>query len=285
MANFYLDVDGRRTYVTDVGVGPTIVLLHGAAVGVDSTLTWFRTIRELSQKFRLVAFDQIGFGRTDMPLDGIYKNRLERTHHAESVLRELEITAACLVGHSEGAFVAARLAITTPGMARSLVIVTSGGTAPYLGGSEDDEWISACEQAYNDPNRLDSEDSFVSSDPHLSRGPDHRYEMLLRENFQRSVSSRQVEMFRAMPEAEVDYRKYRELQETYIFPYLSQLNVPSLLVWAGEDPTVPISRGLALSELIPDADFQVINDSGHYVMHDQAAAFHDLLRVFAGEDR
>ena len=36
MANFYLNVDGRRTYVTDVGVGPTIVLLHGAAVGVDS---------------------------------------------------------------------------------------------------------------------------------------------------------------------------------------------------------------------------------------------------------
>ena len=167
-----------------------------------------------------------------MPLDGVYKNRLERTYHAGSVLRELGVTAACLVGHSEGAFVAARLAITTPGIARSLVIVTSGGTAPYLGGSNDDEWIAACEQVYNDPNRLDSEASFVSSDPHLSRGPDHRYEKLLRENFQRSVKSRQVEMFRAMPEAEVDYRKYRELQETYIFPYLSQINVPSLLVWA-----------------------------------------------------
>lgn len=283
MADFYLDVDGRRTHVTDVGTGMTIVLLHGAAVGVDATLTWYRTITELSQEFRLVAFDQVGFGRTDMPLDGIYKNRLERTDHARSVLRQLEVTSACLVGHSEGAFMATRLAITDPDLARSLVIVTSGGTAPYLGGSDDDGWISACDQAYNDPKRLSSIDLFVSSDPHLSRGPDPRYEMLLRANFQRSVRSGQVEMFREMPESEVDYQKYRELQENHIFPRLPEINVPSLLVWADRDPTVPISRGLALQKLIPGASFHVVGDSGHYVMHDQPQVFHDLLRSFASE--
>jgi len=285
MADFYLDVDGCRTHVTDIGVGPPIVLLHGAAVGIDSALTWFRTIGELAEKFRLVAFDQIGFGRTDMPLDGAYRNRLERTDHARSVLRELGVADACLLGHSEGAFVATRLAITDPDLANSLVIVTSGGTAPYLEGSRDTEWISACKQVYNDPNRLDSEAAFVSSDPHLSRGPDQRYEVLLRQNFRRAVSSGQVEMFRKMPESEVDYRKYRELQEAYLFPHLSQLDLPSLLVWAGEDPTVPISRGLALLELMPEADLQILQKSGHYVMHDQADAFNGLVRSFAGAHR
>tara|TARA_B100000029_G_scaffold96754_1_gene86896 strand:- start:1097 stop:1954 length:858 start_codon:yes stop_codon:yes gene_type:complete len=285
MADFYLDVDGCRTHVTDIGVGPPIVLFHGAAVGVDSTLTWFRTIDELAQESRVIAFDQIGFGRTDMPPGGIYRNRLERTDHARSVLLELEVSEACLVGHSEGAFVATRLAITNPDLVNSLVIITSGGTAPYLEDSRDSEWISACEQAYNDANRLDSEVAFVSSDPHLSRGPDPRYEKLLRENFRRAVSCGQLELFRTLPESEVDYRRYRELQETFIFPYLSQLDLPSLLVWAGEDPTVPVSRGLALLELMTNADFQIIQDSGHYVMHDQTDAFNELLRSFAGNRR
>ncbi|MEE3276078.1 MAG: alpha/beta hydrolase [Actinomycetota bacterium] len=285
MTDFYLDVDGCRTHVTDVGVGSTIVLLHGAAVGVDSALTWFRTIGELSREFRLVTFDQVGFGRTDMPADGVYKNRFERTAHARLVLRELEVGPACLVGHSEGAFIAALLAITDPDLARSLMIVTSGGTAPYLGGAADAEWISACEQAYNDPTRLEDEDTFVSSDPHLSRGRDHRYEFLLRENFRRAVRSGQVAMFQEMPESEVDYQQYRELQETHVLPHLSQLDIPSLLVWAGEDPTVPVSRGLALQRVMPGADLEVLDDSGHYVMHDQTEAFHSLLRSLAGDHR
>jgi pimeloyl-ACP methyl ester carboxylesterase len=282
VADFYIDVDGVQTYVTEVGAGPTVVLLHGAAVGVDSTLTWCRTMRALSDQFRLIAFDQIGFGRTDMPNDGVYKNRLERTDHVRSTLRELEVTAACLVGHSEGAFIAARLAITDPDLLRSLVIVTSGGTAPYLGDPEDEKWISACEEAYNDPQRLTNEEAFIQSDAHLSRGKDPEYETILRRNFEQATKSGQIEIFQRMPEAEVDYQQYRELQETHVLPYLSEIDIPSLLIWADDDPTVPVSRGHALWEQVPAAEMQILGNAGHYVMHDQTETFNGIIRSFAG---
>ena len=44
-------IDGIDTHVIDEGSGPTIVLLHGAALGVDTDLTWHRTIDALVDHF------------------------------------------------------------------------------------------------------------------------------------------------------------------------------------------------------------------------------------------
>ena len=56
----FLEIDGIRTYYLDRGEGPTVVLLHGYALGVDAYNTWFRTIAGLTAKFRVITFDQIG---------------------------------------------------------------------------------------------------------------------------------------------------------------------------------------------------------------------------------
>ena len=147
----YIDIDGFNTWYLDEGSGPTVVLLHGAALAVDAEITWFRTIEALRGEFRLVAPDQVGFGRTDMPPGGVYWNRHRRVDHALAFIERLGIRDACLVGHSEGAYMATRIAITAPHLASRLVIVTSGATAPYLGGDADREWMDAAAAAYNDP--------------------------------------------------------------------------------------------------------------------------------------
>lgn len=277
MEERYLDAGGVRTCYIDRGTGPPVVLLHGAAVGVDANITWFRTIKALEDAFRVVAFDQIGFGHTDPPADGILKNRLERVDHAIDVLRSLDVSNACLVGHSEGAFMAARIAIVAPELASRIVLVTTGGTAPYLGGEADKAWMEASQVAYRTPGQFDSEDAYVKASGYLSRRSDPELEAIVRKNYRHAMSIGQHRLFETMPEKDADLNLYGELQKEFVLPFLRDLKIPILLVWATDDGTVPVERGLKLLESAPTAELHVFRDTGHNVMHDQREKFNRLL--------
>src|SRR4051812_19093264 len=58
-------VFGQKIQYVDMGTGPVVVLLHG--LGGNSS-NWAFNFAALSQKYRVIAPDQIGFGRSDKPL-------------------------------------------------------------------------------------------------------------------------------------------------------------------------------------------------------------------------
>ena len=275
----YIDVDGVNTYYIDIGDGKTIVLMHGAAPTSDAYGAWHHQIEALSARFRIVAFDQIGFGRTDLPPGG-YFNRDQRVAHAIGFLRAMNIEDAVLVGHSEGGYMVTRIAIVAPELCSHLVIVTSGGTAPMLG-SLDESWVKAAAAAY-DVSHLDSEDAYVANRRHLTYNFDPEEQSYLRESYQRALAVGRVEIWQTKrPPEETDMTIYARLQEEHIFPYLKDLETPVLLIWATEDKTVPIERGLALLERIPHAEMHVFSQASHTVMQDRADGFNRLLSGYA----
>ena len=275
----YIDVDGINTYYFDVGEGPAIVLMHGAAPTSEAYGAWAPQLEALSEEFRVIAFDEIGFGRTDIPEEEYY-NRFQRVDHAVGFLRAMEIEGAVLVGHSEGGFMATRIAIVAPELCSRLVIVTSGGTSPLLGGGRDEAWFEAAATAY-DWTAVVDEDSYLERHRHLALIMDPDDEPYLRETYRRAVETGRVEIWQNLPEEETDYTAYCRLQEEHIFPHLGDLGVPTLLIWATEDKTVPVERGLKLLELIPNAEMHVFTQAAHMVMHDQAAGFNRILAGFS----
>ena len=260
------------------GVGPCIVLLHGAALAVDSYNTWFRVLDELSNEYRVVTYDQVGFGDTDMPADGQYKNRLERVEHALGFLHALGIEQAALVGHSEGGFMAARIAIVEPALVARLAIVTSGGTAPYLGDGRDAEWIKVAEANYNNPAQFDDEEAFIRIARGLCfrRHPD--YEALLRQSFNHARTTGHDKLMAGMPKGDTDYYERERLQREYVLPYLSALDIPVLLIWALNDAGVVVERAFKLLDHVPYGELHVFSNSAHNVMHDRSTDFNRLLR-------
>jgi pimeloyl-ACP methyl ester carboxylesterase len=275
-----IDAGGVNTFCIDRGTGRAVVLLHGASLAVDAWLTWFRTIENLSSAFRVASFDQIGFGRSDSPPGNKYLNRLERVPHAWAVLDALGVEKAILVGHSEGAFMAARMAVEQPKRVEKIVLVTSGGTSPRLGGELDRGWMEASDAAYDVQDGKATEDTCIRNDPHLRRIKDADYERVLRENYRRAQRGGSYDMFQSLPLAETDYHLYTQLQEQHLFPFLGQLSIPALLIWARNDPTVPVERGLKLMDMIAGAELHVISDAAHMVMHDRPEAFNGLLRAW-----
>ncbi len=62
-----VDVHGIRTNYHDAGSGDPIPLVHGSGPGVSAWANWRLTLPALSERFRVVAPDILGFGYTDRP--------------------------------------------------------------------------------------------------------------------------------------------------------------------------------------------------------------------------
>jgi len=94
----------------------------------SSSRSWLATARALGDRAALVAVDLRGRGRSNElpPPFGIAAHVRDMT----AVLDRFELDRAVVVGHSLGAYIAARLAIEHPERIRSLVLVDGGLTIP-----------------------------------------------------------------------------------------------------------------------------------------------------------
>ncbi len=278
----FVDVGGLRTFYLEKGEGPVIVLMHGSSVAIDSRVTWFRNIDALAQRFRVIAFDQPGFGHTDMPHEGRYLNRQERTRHALDFLDALGLDSVTLVGHSEGGYMGTRIAIEQPDRVARLIVVTSGGTAPLLGGDRDLPWMAAAKEAYGFASRMANEETFLETARNSTFTHDVEFMKIMKENYSQAKKSGNFDMFKQISEQRTKPGSYTHLQEEHIHPHLPSLAVPTLLVWANNDGTVPVERGLRLMELFADCEMHVFDKARHMVMVDRAQKFNRLLFTWCG---
>jgi 3-oxoadipate enol-lactonase len=111
---------GEAIYAETTGAGPTLVLCHGLG---GNHAVWWRQIRPLAEHFRVLTWDQRGFGNSTATTGraGIDEAALDLI----AVLDELHIDSAHVVGQSMGAFVALRAALDHPHRVRSLVLSTT----------------------------------------------------------------------------------------------------------------------------------------------------------------
>src|SRR5437016_4296140 len=56
---------GAKIHYAEAGTGPTVILLHGLGGGWQN---WAFNIAPLAAKYRVIALDQIGFGKSDKPM-------------------------------------------------------------------------------------------------------------------------------------------------------------------------------------------------------------------------
>src|SRR5256885_1205629 len=100
-------VFGQTIHYWDVGSGPVVVLVHG--LGSRKEGDWQPVIGPLSQKYRLLVPDQIGFGKSDKPLID-YKIQTY-VDFLNEFLHQLKIDKASLVGESLGGWISGLYAL------------------------------------------------------------------------------------------------------------------------------------------------------------------------------
>jgi len=116
----YMDVRPEA----DEANGHAILLLHGKNF---SGAYWGRTIRALRDRgYRVIAPDQIGFGKSSKPRRFQFSLHALATH-TRGLLESRGIEQVTVVGHSMGGMLAARYSLMFPDHVRALVLVNPIG--------------------------------------------------------------------------------------------------------------------------------------------------------------
>ena len=118
----WLRIEDRWLHIVDVGEGPVLLLVHGLS---GCWKNWLENIPHFARDHRVIAIDLPGFGESEMPAKTICISGYADT--IDTLMSELGIDSARIVGNSMGGFIAAELAIRYPARVERLVLVDAAG--------------------------------------------------------------------------------------------------------------------------------------------------------------
>lgn len=240
----------ERNNVTTSGMGArSIIFSHG--FGCDQHM-WTTVARNFEDEFRVILFDHVGAGRSDLTA---YDSRKYSSLHGYAddlveIGRELHLKDAIFVGHSVSSMIGALASLKAPGMFSDLVMV---GPSPcyvndddYVGGFTRDQvvelldflannhlgWSAAMAPAImGNPDRPDLggmlENSFCATDPVIAR------------EF-----------------AEVTFLSDNRDD-------LRSIQARTLILQCQEDIIAPLSVGQFVHAHIPNSQFKLLKATGH----------------------
>lgn len=104
-AGHWFEWRGHRVFYREQGTGEPLLLLHGFPT---SSWDWRHVWDALVRRYRVVAFDYVGFGFSDKPTEGPY-SIFAYADQAEALLAKLGIERVHLLAHDLGDTVAQEL--------------------------------------------------------------------------------------------------------------------------------------------------------------------------------
>lgn len=123
-----VEIDGLATSYLEAGDGDPVVLLHGGEFGAGAELGWERNIGALAARHRVLAPDQLGFGRSAKVIDFV-NSRAMRIRHVARFCQVLGVESAHFAGNSMGAINLLTDATSAAPLlpVRSMAIICGGG--------------------------------------------------------------------------------------------------------------------------------------------------------------
>lgn len=224
-------VEGETPFYVTGGEGPSLVLVHSGGMAHQE---WDVHRERLEQRFRVLALDLPGHGRSPLPDEGLTVAGLADA--VEAVLDDAGVGSAHVVGSSMGGAAALHLALTRPQRVDRLVLFRIGHRASSqrvrdeLGLADPERWraIGLAEH--------------LSSIHEPQGGPDAWKDV--------------IERAANLPEQGTDSEDATEAD-------LEHVEAPTLVVVGDRDPLVPLEEALTMYRAIPDADLWVIPRATH----------------------
>lgn len=261
--------DGVRLFTEEIGDGLPIVMLHGG-LGMDHT--YFRPdFDQLADEWRVVYVDQRGNGRSDIPEAPITFESLAAD--AADLIRGLGGSAA-VIGHSMGGFIAQELALTHPEVVERLVLLS---TTPGQPGAADDPDADPGPPMPGELLELMS--AMPTTDEEYAAGMLDLIPFYMYGDPQALVDrvGQTILRVRAMSEG------FQSLARWSSIDRLDGLTMPVLLLVGDHDLFTAHQQSERIARLVPHAQLQIIEDTGHFPWLEAPDRFFKILRGFLSQ--
>jgi len=252
-----IKVDGLDVRYYTAGQGEPLVVIHG---GGGDARTWRRNIAELAKNYTVYAPDLPGYGGSQ-PLDGAYYIP-ELVEFVDKFARSLGLEKFNLVGHSLGGGIALNYALKSPHKIKKLVLVSS-----LCLGREIAFWV----RLFSLPALIRSLGALIIA---VLKGVKWVVKQLNPVEFIMPLSPASMTIGGSIT-------TFRE-QTLVLENRLSEVTMPTLLVWGAKDPIVPVMQAYRASKVIPDCRVEVFENRGHNVHRDELKQFSSVITRFLG---
>jgi len=234
--------------------GEPIIFSHGWMCDCS---VWNSQIEFFSKKYKVIAYDQRGHGKSDKPKADYSIETLSNDLY--SLIQELNLEKVILVGHSMGGMTAITFALNHPDKVSKLVLVGTSAKMNFSGYIQ--IWIMM---------HIFSYESFARGIIDLLYDPS---EQVKKEAFDRAMNTPKF----------VTYDCATEFMKNYdIRDRVSKIKVPTLIVVGEKDKATPVKMSRYLNREIKDSKLKIIPDSKHMVIIDKANELNEIIDMFIG---
>ena len=261
-------LDGNWIFYRDHGQGEPVILLHG---WTGSSFDWARLLPLLAERRRVIAPDQLGFGRSDKPA-AAYRLGLF-TDLIAKLMANLDIERCHLVGNSMGGHVAAAFALEHPQRLLSLTLVDAAGVEE---GAPPTFKLGRFERTAGLLFRLVSLRAYDLQYRHL--GPYHDSRWLTPDDVRGHYRS-----FGHPPGARAAAACLHHIiadPATQLDRRLRELKLPTLIVWGRQDPLLPLRMSDVFLREIPHAQRVLLDYCGHCPQEERPEQLRQVLERF-----
>lgn len=256
---------GTTLYWETAGAGEPVLLVMD--LGMSAT-GWWRTVPVLAKRFRVIAFDNRGSGRSGRPR-GPY-TLAQLAADAAAVLDAAGEERAHVYGISLGGMVAQELALRAPARVRSLVL---GATTAGGAGHEpaDGDAVAFLRRR----GAMPAEEGVWASVPYM-------YGAATLERATERVAE-DVEQRLLFPLDRAGYQAQLAAATAHdTASRLGGITMRTLVLHGTADQLVPVGNGRRLAELLPAARFHELAGAGHLYVTDAPEAADVVVQFLRG---
>ncbi len=259
----FVENQGAKIYWDEQGQGDPVLLIMG--LGWVSDL-WHRTRPVLAARYRTIALDNRGVGRSDVPA-GPYPIALMASD-AASVLDAAGIASAHLFGMSMGGMIAQEFALQYPSRVRSLILGCTASGGPHAVQAERNVIQILLTRDQSPEVLAEAINPFIYD----SATP--------RERINEDLAIRR----QWYPRPEGYTAQLEGIMAWEAYSRLSRIEAPTLVIHGESDQLVPPGNAKLIAGRIPSAKLTMLPHASHIFTTDQpAAATQSLLEFLSAQ--
>lgn len=248
-------------YYESHGNGPPVLLVPGLG-GVGNY--WLPNIPAFARHHQVVIHDHRGTGQSSR--SPIKYTVEQMTDDLVGVMDDLGIEKAHLVGHSTGGAIGQTLAATHPDRLRSLTI--------YASWTKADPFFRRVFEARRTLLTAAGADAYVRATP-VFLYPD----WWINDNIE-LLENREKVVIPNFPPSEIVASRIDAIVDFDRTSDLGKIRVPTLVVVAKDDILTPPYFSRQLADMIPDAEYVVLERGGHCASETNTSAFNQAVLDF-----